>query len=141
MSKRRRLTPNQRQMIYDKMNGHCAYCECKISKQEMQVDHVFPLRKGGEDILENMFPPCRSCNHYKSTLTVEQFKQMLEKIPHTLTRDSASYRNAVRFGLIKPKAKKITFYFETIKSSNDMSSNMKKVQKRAGGTSYEQNED
>lgn len=74
MSGRRRLTQDQRKIIFDKMEGHCAYCGCEISLQTMQVDHVVPLRKGGSDVLANMLPACRSCNHYKHTLTVEQFR-------------------------------------------------------------------
>lgn len=30
------------------------------------------LRKGGADALDNMLPACRSCNHYKGSLTVEK---------------------------------------------------------------------
>ena len=112
MDKRRRLSKNDRQLVYDKLNGHCAYCGCEIDIQQMQVDHVVPLRKGGEDSLSNMLPACRSCNHYKSTLTVEQFRQMIEKMPSTLMRDSVTYKNAVRFGIVIPNPHKIHFFFE-----------------------------
>lgn len=113
MNNRKKINKIQRQMVYDKMDGHCAYCGCEISIQEMQVDHIYPLHKGGEDTLSNMFPACRSCNHYKSTLTIEKFRQTLERMPTTLARDSATYRNAVRFGLVHPNPSRIRFYFET----------------------------
>lgn len=35
---------------------------------------IAPLKKGGSDATDNIWPACRSCNHYKSTLTVEQFR-------------------------------------------------------------------
>jgi len=80
------------------MKGHCAYCGCEITLSEMQVDHVMPLRKGGPDTLENMLPACRSCNHYKSTLTVQQFRDTVERMPYRLMKNNATFRNAVRFG-------------------------------------------
>lgn len=78
----------------------------------MQVDHVIPLRKGGVDALENMLPACRSCNHYKSTLTLEQFRRAVERMPEVLMRDSVTYKNVVRFGMVKPTPRGVVFYFE-----------------------------
>lgn len=116
MKSRRRLTKSDRQLVYNKMDGRCAYCGCEIDMRDMQVDHVIPLRKGGEDSLDNMLPACRSCNHYKSTLTVEQFRHMIEKMPDTLARDSVTYKNAVRFGIVIPNPHKIMFFFEQKKA-------------------------
>lgn len=90
-------------------DGHCAYCGCKIEYNEMQIDHVIPLRRGGADTLENMLPACRSCNHYKSTLDVEDFRKMIEKMPDTLMRDSVTYKNAVRFGVVIPNKVSVVF--------------------------------
>lgn len=115
MPDRRRLSASERRAVYNKMPGHCAYCGCEIELREMQVDHVTPLRKGGTDTLDNMLPACRSCNHYKSTLTVQQFRQMVERMPATLMRDSVTYKNAVRFGLVAPTPHKVEFYFERIR--------------------------
>lgn len=64
--KRRRLTKPERMKILKKTNGHCAYCGCKIEYNEMQIDHVVPIRNGGKDSEENMLPACRSCNHQGS---------------------------------------------------------------------------
>ncbi len=112
MSARKKLTPAECRAVYDKLGGHCAYCGCEISLREMQVDHITPLRKGGIDALSNMFPACRSCNHYKSTLTVQQFRQMIERMPAALMRDSVTYKNAVRFGVVTPSPHPVVFYFE-----------------------------
>ena len=88
----------------------------------MQVDHVVPMEFcnayqaiGVEpDSLDNYLPACRSCNHYKSTFTVEKFRKAIERYPIVLERDSATYRNAMRFGMVEPKEKKIQFYFELL---------------------------
>lgn len=118
MTERKRLTKKERQTVFDKMKGHCAYCGCEISLDEMQVDHIMPLRKGGLDELENMLPACRSCNHYKSTLTVQQFRETVERMPYRLERDNATFRNAVRFGLVVSNPNDVTFFFE-LKAAKD----------------------
>lgn len=114
MPERRRLTKEERRAVYDKMSGHCAYCGCELHFKDMQVDHVAPLRKGGPDVLDNMLPACRSCNHYKDSMDLEGFRRLVEKMPCTLARDSVTYRNAVRFGLVEPKPHTVVFYFEKL---------------------------
>lgn len=112
MANRRRLSLEEREAVYNKMSGRCAYCGEAITFGAMQVDHVVPLRKGGEGTPENMLPACRSCNHYKSTLTVEQFRAAVARMPEVLMRDSVTYKTAVRFGVVLPMPKRVTFYFE-----------------------------
>ena len=57
-------------------------------------------------------PACRSCNHYKSRSTLEGFRKNVENMPAVLMRDSVTYRNAVRFGLVTPTPHPVRFYFE-----------------------------
>ena len=68
----------------------------------------------GEDTLDNMLPACRSCNHYKSRSTLEGFRKMVENMPTVLMRDSVTYKNAVRFGLVTPTPHPVKFYFEQL---------------------------
>ena len=117
MSQRRKLTKDERIAVYEKMNGHCAYCGCELEYKDMQVDHVVPINgclKQGEDTLGNMLPACRSCNHYKSKSTLEGFRKMVENMPDVLMRDSVTYKNAVRFGLVTPTPHPVKFYFEQL---------------------------
>lgn len=112
--KRRRLTYGERRMVYDKCDGHCAYCGAGLEYKDMQVDHMTPLRRGGADELYNMLPACRSCNHYKATLDVEGFRDYLSGIPYRLMRDSIPFEVGSRFGIIKQVSGTVTFYFERI---------------------------
>lgn len=115
MANRRKLTQKERMEVYRKMGGHCAYCGCILEYKDMQVDHVMPLNgwsEEGADTLDNMLPACRSCNHYKSAMNLESFRKMVENMPTALARDSVTYRNAVRFGLVTPNPHPVTFYFE-----------------------------
>ena len=110
--RRKRLSKAERETIYAMYAGHCAYCGEKLRLEDMQVDHMQPLRKGGLDELTNMAPACRSCNHYKATLTVEEFREYLSRIHDRLVRDSVAYRVAKRFGIVKYEPGPIVFYFE-----------------------------
>lgn len=110
---RRKLIPAERREVYRKTNGHCAYCGCELSFEKMTVDHVVSLaHHNGKDEITNMLPSCRSCNYYKSTLTLEKFRAAVERFPAVLARDSVTYKNAVRFGLVSPNPHKVIFYFE-----------------------------
>lgn len=84
MNQRRKLTKDERMAVYEKTNGHCAYCGCELEYKDMQVDHVIPINgwsEQGSDTLDNMLPACRSCNHYKSrsTLTVNTTRHTVLK--------------------------------------------------------------
>lgn len=109
---RRKLTKKERQEVYERCNGHCAYCGCELEYKDMQVDHIFPLRKGGADEMDNMLPACRSCNHYKSTLDVEAFRSYISRIPARLMRENVAFNVGQRFGVVKHVSTPIVFYFE-----------------------------
>jgi 5-methylcytosine-specific restriction endonuclease McrA len=119
---RKALSKQQRQNIYNALNGRCAYCGCEISLKEMQADHIVPIRyiESGlatvDEVVadDNLVAACRSCNHRKNSLTVEQFRLAIEHQLDVLQRDSVTYRNAVRFGQIVPNPHPIVFYFETL---------------------------
>ena len=100
--------------VYNKTNGHCAYCGCKIEYKDMQADHYKSLMHGGEDEINNMLPSCRSCNHYKGPCEIETFRKSIERFPKVLNRDNVTYKNAVRYGLVIPNPKSVTFYYEKL---------------------------
>lgn len=121
MNNRRKLSPVQRRAVYNKMDGRCAYCGEVLAYDDMQVDYVTPLQGFKDDarnVLDNMLPVCRSCNHYKRGNTLEVWRRMLEAIPATLTQDCYIYRHAVRFGVVTPTPRKVIFYFERIRNHN-----------------------
>lgn len=79
MSKRKALTRQEREAVYEKCNHRCAYCGCEIEYKDMQVDHVKSVYVNSEindnmtleeaNAFENLLPACRQCNFYKSTFT------------------------------------------------------------------------
>lgn len=111
--------------VYNKCNGHCAYCGKEITMKEMQVDHVKPLYRNdsvktlevwgverGTDDFENLLPSCSRCNKWKSTYSLEMFREIVQNSITRLERDTPNFRLAKDYGLLELTNKKIVFYFE-----------------------------
>ena len=109
--KRKAITKKQREQIYNKYNGRCAYCGQNIEYKEMQVDHIKAKYLGGEDKIENYVPACKPCNFYKTTLDIDSFRNRIETIIARLNR-LFIFRLAIKYGLIEIKDKKIQFLME-----------------------------
>lgn len=101
-----------RQEVFDKLGGHCAYCGIEIKINKFQIDHVYPKAGGGSDEISNLMPACCSCNNYKSTMLLDRFREMLGEQISILRRDRPTFRLAERFGLVSCHYKPVTFYFE-----------------------------
>ena len=123
-----------RQKVYEKFNGHCAYCGKVITIKEMQVDHIAPKRwahaqkaigrypdiplykeletmKNGVDDIENLNPSCRRCNHYKRAETLKTFRRMIGSL-HERIRKNYICKVAEDYGIIEVKEWDGKFYFE-----------------------------
>ena len=110
---RKRFSAKERKQVYDKCNGHCAYCGCELNIKDMQIDHIQSLYwHNGSNEMDNLLPACRSCNHYKGASTLENFRKNLERMPQVLMRDCVTYRIAARYRLVIPNEQKVVFYFE-----------------------------
>ena len=103
-----------RQKVYQKYDGHCAYCGRPIDYKDMQVDHIQAHILGGPDNLENYNPTCRQCNFYKGVMDIENFRSQLKKIRERL-RKVYIYKLSLAYGLVEEKSDNIKFYFEKYK--------------------------
>lgn len=120
--KRKAIPKKVREAVYNKYDGHCAYCGKKIEYKEMQVDHLIPVQRERfgryteEEIecFENYMPVCRRDNHYKRAHSLEVFRKYIEEIPKKLYRDNYIYKVGLDYGLIEPHERKIKFYFEQV---------------------------
>ena len=117
------ISKRTRQLVYDKYNGHCAYCGCELKLSEMQVDHIVPKFRNnekwhqneiGSDDISNLNPSCRMCNYYKGMGSVENFR---ENLKDTLVRNVQrpfDFRLAERYGMVEVREWDGKFYFEKI---------------------------
>ncbi len=128
------MTKKERQAIYDKFGGHCAYCGC-ILQQGWHADHVRPIRRKlkydkskqkmvptGEcrypkrECSDNYYPACASCNINKHSMSIEDFRKLVSGFITSLNRDSVQYRIARRYGLLQETEKPVIFFFEQYNS-------------------------
>lgn len=135
------MTRSQRQAIYDKYGGRCAYCGCELGAR-WHADHLIPIRRSWRnmrddngdyvrdewgkpltenylvnpeaDCIENMVPACPSCNIHKNSLPLESFRAAIASQIEILRRDRPTFRLAERYGLIKCEPKEVVFYFERL---------------------------
>lgn len=109
---RKQIPKKIREQVYQKYNGHCAYCGCELDYKDMQVDHIESVYKNGENNdIDNLMPSCRMCNFYKGISDIDYFRKRLETL-HERLQKPFIYCLALKYGLIEENRKKIKFYFE-----------------------------
>ena len=122
----------EREIIFNKCNGKCAYCGTKLEKG-WHVDELLPVRRNYEwdsfqcrmvyiDMLhperltlDNQMPACPSCNINKHSNSLEWFRDLISNFTNSLNERSTQYKIAKRYGLISETPKPVVFYFETLK--------------------------
>lgn len=131
-----KLTRKQRLSLRMKFGGRCAYCGCQLPEKGWHADHVEPIlriseideeaRKKGlsrlkntgdvtyaaRDSIENHYPACAPCNLFKSTFSVELFREQIVKQVERARASSVNFRTAERFGQIKVTQAPVIFWFE-----------------------------
>lgn len=65
----------------DQLNrGTCHYCQKQFARQQLTMDHIVPLARGGTSTKGNIVAACSDCNRDKKLDTpVDQLFKQLEK--------------------------------------------------------------
>ena len=125
-----------RRTVYDKYEGHCAYCGKEIALEEMQIDHIWPKASAayigtnhkysnlwavgeptnGINHISNLNPSCRRCNHYKRDNYLEGFRHQLQTLHERIQKQYID-KVAIDYGIITVQPWDGVFYFERIKKN------------------------
>jgi 5-methylcytosine-specific restriction endonuclease McrA len=124
------MNKKQRQELFEKYDGKCAYCGCEL-KRGWHADHIEPVIRDSRwnkekgrfeqtgtvqnpenETLENYNPACASCNIQKNSFSVEQFRINIQNFVKSLNRNSTQYKFAKRYDLIVETENPVVFYFE-----------------------------
>ena len=54
--------------------GICYHCEKKIAREQLTMDHLMPLSRGGRSHKKNIVVSCKECNSRKKNLTVAELR-------------------------------------------------------------------
>lgn len=87
-----------RRDVGEKSRGRCWYCGTKPRRRQRTLDHQDSRFVGGSNDPQNLVMACKSCNHAKDRMTVEQYRAHLE--------------------LDKPKGERVIFYGERCQDWN-----------------------
>ena len=121
----KRLTKAERQAVWAKYGGRCAYCGCELPER-WHVDHLKPVRRRtwrradqGElrwpqrHRLDNCMPSCPPCNIDKHARSLEAWREWLTAHLRSLQRQP-NYRLVRAHGLVAETDAPVVFYFERV---------------------------
>lgn len=123
--KKLKYRKGEREKVFQKFDGKCAYCGSRIEIDNFCVDHINPIKRFATNSLQeellwaeqkralhtliNMNPSCKGCNSLKNHLTVEQFRKKLE-LKMNFTENH--YRILHDLNNIEINTPVVKFYFE-----------------------------
>lgn len=81
------LSKKTRFEVFKRDSFTCQYCGNNPPVVVLEVDHIVPVSRGGEDVIDNLITSCFDCNRGKSDreltclpqTTVEKTVQLIEK--------------------------------------------------------------
>lgn len=73
-----RILSLNRNNIFKRDRYTCAYCGGRFSRNELTIDHIIPLSRGGDrKSWDNLISACGECNHKKSNKMLEEINMEL----------------------------------------------------------------
>ena len=60
-------------------SGKCYYCEKVVTFQELTMDHLIPLGRGGRSTRDNLVPSCKDCNNKKKNMLPVEWQEYIKR--------------------------------------------------------------
>ena len=132
-------TKKEREIIFNKFGGRCAYCGNELPEKGWHVDEIKPVRRNyyydrgkGKFMqskknpmrhpermhIDNQFPACPPCNINKHDFSLEEFRKAILGYMKHLNERRTQYKMAKRYGLVNESISPVVFYFEKFQSQN-----------------------
>lgn len=70
------ISKSAKKAVKQRLLGKCAYCG---RHKASTIDHIKPLSQDGSNAQINLNPSCLPCNSVKASLSVNEFKSLLNK--------------------------------------------------------------
>ena len=67
----------------------CAYCAQRFRFEQLDMEHIVPSSKGGEDSWMNLVAACKACNNRKANRTPQAAGMKLHYVPYVPNRYEA----------------------------------------------------
>jgi hypothetical protein len=59
--------------------GRCYYCACETPANELTMDHIIPISRGGKSTKGNIVPACKTCNNNKKQMLPMEWEAYLQR--------------------------------------------------------------
>ena len=63
----------------------CYYCQQKVDRTELTMDHIVPLVRGGRSTKDNLVTACKSCNTKKRTMLPMEWEEYMDSVKKNLS--------------------------------------------------------
>jgi 5-methylcytosine-specific restriction endonuclease McrA len=63
-----------------KAKGVCHYCKQKFKPNELTMDHIVPIVRGGKTTKGNVVPCCKECNNKKKYMLPIEWQEYLNSL-------------------------------------------------------------
>ncbi len=69
--------------------GECYYCGRKVVPEDLTMDHIVPLARGGRSTRGNVAAACKDCNSRKKYLLPVEWEEYLKRLVSSAPSDKA----------------------------------------------------
>ncbi len=59
--------------------GLCHYCGATFPSEDLTMDHIVPITRGGTSTRGNLVPACKECNNRKKYLLPLEWEEFLQR--------------------------------------------------------------
>lgn len=60
--------------------GVCYYCHRKVGRENLTMDHIVPLSRGGKSKKGNVVPACKECNNKKKYMLPVEWEEYMRQL-------------------------------------------------------------
>ena len=60
--------------------GTCYYCGHRFAPDELTMDHIIPIIRGGKSAKNNLAPACKDCNNKKKHMLPMEWEEYLTNL-------------------------------------------------------------
>lgn len=99
---------------YARQHAECYYCEVSLKNRRVNVEHITPISRGGQNVEKNMVLSCASCNMKKGTKLIPKKKRakLKLKLDLQIKKDNAYWsKNAERIMAEKERQDEVSSYW------------------------------
>ena len=69
------FSKEERRALAQSQRYRCMYCGVRLTTDNLQIDHMYPVSRGGSNDDDNLQALCRRCNIRKGNHTDEEFRE------------------------------------------------------------------